>query len=244
VKILKDIRVIELGTYITGPAAAMHLADLGADVVKVERPGEGDPFFSPPDEPSQRRQGEAVLRLFLASGLAVIAEDLGTVPDFVRASMANLGVPGTKVLRWERDWHAPQRPFLEPATFAPRSATMTGTHDTEPLAAWWDTLSLEERAVATGLQALRTAGVSAANGWSDRVRDAFLRLAFGAGSEDVFVPWPDLFGWRVRIIVPGTIGDHNWTWRLPWPVDRLDGQPEAAERAAAIRALVTDTGRF
>ncbi len=44
VKILKNIRVVELGTYITGPAAAMHLGDLGADVIKVERPGTGDPF--------------------------------------------------------------------------------------------------------------------------------------------------------------------------------------------------------
>lgn len=43
-KILKDIRVVEMGTYITGPAAGMHLADLGADVIKVERPGAGDPF--------------------------------------------------------------------------------------------------------------------------------------------------------------------------------------------------------
>ena len=44
VKILDNIRVIELGTYITGPAAGLHLADLGADVIKVERPGTGDPF--------------------------------------------------------------------------------------------------------------------------------------------------------------------------------------------------------
>lgn len=43
-KILKDVRVIEMGTYITGPAAGMHLADLGADVIKVERPETGDPF--------------------------------------------------------------------------------------------------------------------------------------------------------------------------------------------------------
>ena len=41
---LRNIRVVEMGTYITGPAAAMQLADLGADVIKVERPGEGDPF--------------------------------------------------------------------------------------------------------------------------------------------------------------------------------------------------------
>ncbi len=44
VKILKHVRVVELGTYITGPAAGMHLADLGAEVIKVERPGTGDPF--------------------------------------------------------------------------------------------------------------------------------------------------------------------------------------------------------
>ncbi len=43
-KILTDFRVVEMGTYITGPAAGMHLADLGADVIKVERPGQGDPF--------------------------------------------------------------------------------------------------------------------------------------------------------------------------------------------------------
>lgn len=43
-KVLEGIRVIEQGTFITGPAAGMLLADLGADVVKVEQPGTGDPF--------------------------------------------------------------------------------------------------------------------------------------------------------------------------------------------------------
>src|SRR5690625_8047732 len=41
---LKGIRVVEQGTFITGPAAGMFLADLGADVIKVERPETGDPF--------------------------------------------------------------------------------------------------------------------------------------------------------------------------------------------------------
>jgi formyl-CoA transferase len=43
---LKGIRIIELGTMITAPLAGMILADLGADVVKVERPDGGDPFRS------------------------------------------------------------------------------------------------------------------------------------------------------------------------------------------------------
>ncbi|WLH65212.1 CaiB/BaiF CoA-transferase family protein [Pseudomonas sp. FP2300] len=43
-KVLSGIRVIEQGTFITGPNAGMLLADLGAEVIKVEQPGSGDPF--------------------------------------------------------------------------------------------------------------------------------------------------------------------------------------------------------
>jgi crotonobetainyl-CoA:carnitine CoA-transferase CaiB-like acyl-CoA transferase len=43
-KVLEGIKVVEQGTFITGPACGMLLGDLGADVVKVEQPGSGDPF--------------------------------------------------------------------------------------------------------------------------------------------------------------------------------------------------------
>ena len=45
-EVLKGVRVVELGTMITAPLAGMMLADLGADVIKVERPDGGDPFRS------------------------------------------------------------------------------------------------------------------------------------------------------------------------------------------------------
>ena len=41
---LSGIRILEQGTFITGPCCAMMLADIGADVIKVESPGTGDPY--------------------------------------------------------------------------------------------------------------------------------------------------------------------------------------------------------
>ena len=40
---LDGIKVLDISTYIAGPAAAVVLGDYGADVIKVEQPGEGDP---------------------------------------------------------------------------------------------------------------------------------------------------------------------------------------------------------
>ena len=55
-------------------------------------------------------------------------------------------VPGYKVLRWERDWHRPGQPLLDPATFPAVSVATTSTHDIEPLAVWWEMLDDRERA--------------------------------------------------------------------------------------------------
>jgi len=49
VPILKDVTVIECATFVTGPYATALLADLGARVIKIESPPEGDPYryFAP-----------------------------------------------------------------------------------------------------------------------------------------------------------------------------------------------------
>lgn len=39
---LADIRVIDASNFLAAPSISMHLGDLGADVIKVERPGSGD----------------------------------------------------------------------------------------------------------------------------------------------------------------------------------------------------------
>ena len=42
--VLSGIRVIEFANYVSGPYAGMLLADFGAEVIKIEVPGKGDPF--------------------------------------------------------------------------------------------------------------------------------------------------------------------------------------------------------
>lgn len=91
VKILSGIRVVEIGTYITGPAAAMHLADLGADVVKVEQPGTGDPFrafkgglYSPHFQTYNRNKRSIALDTRTAEGRATLHELIATADVFIQ----------------------------------------------------------------------------------------------------------------------------------------------------------------
>ena len=41
---LSSIKIVEAASYVTGPFAAQLLADMGADVIKIEEPKHGDPF--------------------------------------------------------------------------------------------------------------------------------------------------------------------------------------------------------
>jgi crotonobetainyl-CoA:carnitine CoA-transferase CaiB-like acyl-CoA transferase len=91
VRILKGIRVVELGTYITGPAAGLHLADLGADVIKVERPGTGDPFrafkgglYSPHYQTYNRNKRSIALDTKDPADLAVLHDLVATADVFIQ----------------------------------------------------------------------------------------------------------------------------------------------------------------
>jgi 4-alpha-glucanotransferase len=182
-------------------------------------------YFLPADEQTQRELGETIMRVMIETRRDVSVEDLGTVPAFVRDSIAGLGLPGYKVLRWE-----PGDPLLYP----PLSVAMTGTHDTEPVAVWWETLSEMER--------MRFGFESPA--FDATVRDGMLARLYHAGSNLVLLPIQDVFGWRDRINQPATVSEANWTYMLPWPVDEMAERPEAREGAARLAEWSLQTGRW
>lgn len=202
-------------------------------------------YFVPAEEDAQTVQGEALLGIFSGAGARIIAEDLGTVPDFVRASLARLGVPGYKVLRWEREWQQPDQPFRDPMTYPPVSVATSGTHDTEPLVTWWEEAPADERAAVTAIPALSQLGIDPASSTcTPGIRDALLELLFASGSDLLLLPIQDVFGWSDRVNTPATVSDDNWTWRMPWPVDTLADVDLARERQATLRQWAERHGRF
>ena len=148
----------------------------------------------------------------------LIAEDLGVIPDFVRESMKRLGLPGMKVLRWERQWKLPDRPLIDPREFPALSVATTGTHDIVPLAATEDGETAEQQ-------------------------DAVLRSLLESGSNFTLMPVQDVFGWTARVNTPAVVDDVNWTWRLPWPVDEWLDRSDTVTRARMLHEWTRNAGR-
>jgi 4-alpha-glucanotransferase len=193
-------------------------------------PNDGSPpAFIPAGEEAQTRNGERVLSIF-SNGARVVAEDLGTVPDFVRASLARIRIPGYRVLRWERHWHDRGQPFRDPAEWPALSVATTGTHDTDSMAEWWDGMPDEERKAFLGLPALAKVRERAPARFDDGVRDTILELVYRSGSDLLLLPFQDAFGMRERVNVPGTVNDENWTYRMPRDLSALHADRAARER--------------
>jgi 4-alpha-glucanotransferase len=199
--------------------------------------------FDPPTEAEQLAHGERVIRALMTSaaerGGQLIAEDLGSIPDYVRPSLARLGAPGYKVLIWEKDGPV----FRDPAAYPALSVATFGTHDTAPVAVWWDELGPEERAELRKLPGLSDMPQTPGNEFTPAVHAALLRLICGAGSDLVLLLMQDLLGVRDRINKPGTLGDHNWTWRLPQPIEAMRQDPDVTAALARVRAAVVAGGR-
>ncbi|UUL83677.1 CaiB/BaiF CoA transferase family protein [Sphingomonas qomolangmaensis] len=89
-KPLANVTVLEMGTFITGPAAGMLLADMGADVIKIERPDGGDPFrafegdfYSPHFQTYNRNKRSVTLDTRLPDDLAAFDRMIADADVFI-----------------------------------------------------------------------------------------------------------------------------------------------------------------
>lgn len=78
-QLLEGINVLDLSRVLAGPLCTMMLGDLGANVIKVERPGAGDDTraWGPPFD----NRGESAYYLSINRNKKSVAADLGTATD-------------------------------------------------------------------------------------------------------------------------------------------------------------------
>lgn len=191
---------------------------------------EGSFFPSDPDE--ALKQGVKLLTMMIeASDMLPIGEDLGTVPPEVRQELKNLGICGTRVMRWERDWEGDLH-FITPENYPPLSITTVSTHDSSTLQLWW-TQSMDEAHAYCQCQgwhyqaplppeyqfALLYASHHTASLFHINLLQEYLAFI----PEFIHVN-PE----EERINCPGIISDKNWSYRFKPSVEKMIGNPELA----------------
>ncbi len=141
--------------------------------------------------------------------MEIIAEDLGEFDAASRAGVerlkAELGYPGMKVLQFAFA-AGPADPFL-PHNFTRDCVVYTGTHDNDTVAGWYSVTSTE----AERDYVRRYLGRDG----SDIAWD-LIRLAWNSVADTAITTAQDLLslGHQARMNLPGTVGQHNWCWRL------------------------------
>jgi 4-alpha-glucanotransferase len=197
--------------------------------------------FEPRDERRWGEHGWRLLSMMLeSSAMLPMGEDLGTIPHVCRDTMRDLGICGMKVDRWERRWEQ-DGGHIDPRDFDPLSLATLSTHDSETAAGWWADRRYRED-VQLLYNSLGHEG-GAPETLSTDLQEQLLRRISSAGSifvlhliQELLYPFGLLPGGPEdhRINTPGTVGPHNWTWRMPLTLDALLDDHARNERIAEL----------
>jgi len=178
--------------------------------------------FIPENQANWLAHGNEILSLFNDfTPMLPIAEDLGVVPNSIRSSLTDLGICGTRVMRWEREDHR----YLDPHSYNPVSMTTVSTHDSETLTQWWNIEEEEARLFAKQ------------KGWdyqSELTKEQRSEILFDSHHTtslfhvnllgEYLALFPELV-WQdqsqERINVPGTVAPTNWTYRIRPKVEEI-----------------------
>lgn len=196
--------------------------------------------FVPEDPVVAIQQGSKLMKMMIeASSMLPIGEDLGVVPNEVRAELKHLGICGTRVMRWERDWEGDHH-FIAPDEYPPLSVTTVSTHDSPPLQLWWLQNADEARDYCLS------------QGWQYQVplspeyQFSILYASHHTTSlfhinllQEYLAIIPELVHENPeeeRINVPGTISDKNWSYRFRPSVEEIVNNTELARLICDLKS--------
>ena len=199
---LSGLRVVEVGQYVAAPLAGTIFADLGADVVKVERPG-GDPLRADPARFAAWNRGKETVELDLRSaagkaGLLDLVNEadllvenlrpgaldrLGLAPASLRAGRARLVT--CSISAWGSDGPSRDEPGWEPLVHARAGAQQGLFTGDDPM---W--LPFPVASVSAALVAVLGAGAAlikrASTGYGQHVETSLLDALLFLNAAAIF----------------------------------------------------------
>ena len=199
---LSGLRVVEIGQYVAAPLAATIFADLGAQVVKVERPG-GDPLRADPARFAAWNRGKETVELDLRSPVGASAlrdlvdeadllvenlrpgalERLGLAPATLRAGRPRLVT--CSITAWGSDGPSRDEPGWEPLVQARAGAQQGLFTGDDPM---W--LPFPVASVSAALVAVLGAGAAlikrASTGYGQHVETSLLDALLFLNAAAIF----------------------------------------------------------
>ncbi len=181
--------------------------------------------FIPSNEHEWIPHGRKLMEMMIKTApILPIGEDLGLVPESVKQCLYDLGICGTKVMRWERRWETDDS-FIPIDEYPPMTMTTVSTHDSDTLQLWWRHFPKEAKTY------------SDYKGWNyepfltlDHQKE-ILRDSHHSASlfhvnllQEYLALFPELISKNPhteRINIPGKILDTNWTYRFQPTVEKI-----------------------
>jgi len=159
--------------------------------------------------------------------MLVCAEDLGVVPNCVPEVLGELKILSLRIERWTRNWSQEGQPYIPASQYPRLSVCTTSCHDTSSLRGLWKEADFDRNLYWKHLGE----GSEAPDELSpEHVSDIIAHL-FGSNSLLAILPLQDFLAlgthWvpndpdAERINIPGTVGPHNWAWRMPCSIEEL-----------------------
>ena len=178
--------------------------------------------------------------------MLVCAEDLGVIPDCVPEVLRELNIMSLRIERWTRLWKEPGQPYIAPRDYPRLSVCSTSCHDTSTLTGLWNEKDFDRNLYWKYLNAPDVPPTKI----STAVVEKVIRHLFTGNSLLAILPLQDYLSLspqfiardasRDRINVPGTVGPHNWSWRMPMLAEELC---QDKKLVSLIRSLVEERRR-
>jgi 4-alpha-glucanotransferase len=214
-------------------------------------------------KPTWEYQGRTLLSMMVESTkMLPIGEDLGTIPYVCRKTLSDLGIPGYKVIIWERDWNDDEHdmPFFKPEEYPYISMSTSTTHDFFTLPGWWIQKDTDPEKLEAA-EELKTAFWHFLGGegarperYSDKLHKKIMEKLFYSSSIFLIMPFNDLWGVAFGMFGEDPALDRindpdkpenpfNWTGKMPIEIDALSMHPVLITKFNHIKELVKLSGR-